>query len=262
MTAYNEADVIVGILDHAAAEGLEVHFIDNWSTDDTYELASEHPAVVVAERFPGRPSRLYEWEPLLHYVEDVAADLDTDWVVHHDADEWRTSPWPGVPVIDALHWVETAGYNAVDHTVVVHPPTDGRFVPGEDVTTSLRHFEFGRRPGHFTQIKAWRPEVGRVDLASSGGHQAAFAGRRVFPFNFLLRHYQIRSQAQGMRKVLEERRPRWSPQERGRGWHNQYDDVGPDTQFERDPGTLPIFDEATFYEEYLFERLARIGLVP
>jgi hypothetical protein len=260
MTAYNEADIIEGILDRVEAEGLRVHFIDNWSTDDTLERAASHAAVVAAERFPDAAAQHYEWERLLHRVEEVAATAKTDWVVHHDADEWRTAAWPGVPMIDALFWAAESGFNAIDHTVVVHRPTDEQFVPGEDVTAALLHFEFGRRPGHFTQIKAWRSEVGRVDLASSGGHEARFPGRRVFPVNFLLRHYPIRSQAHGQQKVLGERRPRWSPAERRRGWHNQYDGVGPDTRFVCDPKELELFDEATFYQRFLFERLARIGI--
>ncbi len=260
MTAYNEGDIIEGILDRALDEGFEVHFIDNWSTDGTLEKASDHPAVSTAERFPDRRPEHYEWELLLHRVEQIAENTRADWVVHHDADEWRQSAWPGVPMIDALYWVASAGYNAVDHTVVLHPPTDDRFSPGTDVTVALERFEFGRRIGHFKQVKAWRSGFGPVDLASSGGHEAVFEGRTVFPVNFLLRHYPIRSQSQGMRKIFEERRPRWSPEERRRGWHNQYDDIGQFTNFVRDPDDLPVFEAESFGYRFMFERLARIGI--
>jgi hypothetical protein len=259
MTAFNEADIIEGILDRAAAEGLSVHLIDNWSTDGTLELAARHRAVVATERFPEGPALHYEWERLLHRVEEVAAAADSDWVIHHDADEWRTAPWPRVPMSDALFWVAGQGYNAVDHTVIVHPPTDDSFAPGGDVTASLRHFEFGRRPGHFTQVKAWRGGI-EVDLASTGGHEAEFPGRKLFPFNFLLRHYPIRSQSHGMQKVFEERQPRWSPAERARGWHNQYEAVRLDHRFLRDDSELELFDETVFYSRYMYERLARIGI--
>ncbi len=260
MTAFNEADIIGGILDRARAEGLQVHLIDNWSTDGTPEVATGHAAVVAVERFPRRRPRHYEWESLLQRVEQIAASTDADWVIHHDADEWRTSPWPGVPMVDALHWVSDAGYNAIDHTVVVHTPTDERFAPGQDVTRQLPYFSFGTNVGHFTQIKAWQHQARGVDLASSGGHEASFDGRRVFPFNFLLRHYPIRSQAHGERKVFQERRPRWSPTEKRRGWHNQYDQVGAETRFVRDPSDLHLFDDRTFYRRFMFERLARIGI--
>ena len=259
MTTFNEADIIEGILDRAADEGLSVHLIDNWSTDGTLELAAKHRAVVATERFPDGPARHYEWERLLHRVEEVAAAANSEWVIHHDADEWRMAPWPGVPMSDALFWVAGQGYNAIDHTVIVHPPTDNSFLPGDDVTAALRHFEFGRRPGHFTQIKAWRGGTG-VDLASTGGHEARFPGRMLFPFNFLLRHYPIRSQSHGMRKVLEERQPRWSPAERAWGWHNQYEGVRPDHRFLRDDSELELFDEASFYQRHMYQRLARIGI--
>ena len=81
-----------------------------------------------------------------------------------------------------------------------------------------------------------------LDLSSTGGHEAQFPMRRVFPVRFILRHYPVRSQAHGLRKVFEERKPRFSEGERRRGWHVQYDAIGPGHQFLRDPKTLRIYD--------------------
>jgi hypothetical protein len=64
----------------------------------------------------------------------------------------------------------------------------------------------------------------------------------VFPLRFILRHYPVRSQAHGTRKVFEERKPRFLDEERHRGWHVQYDALGPGHQFLRDPKTLRIYD--------------------
>jgi hypothetical protein len=79
----------------------------------------------------------------------------------------------------------------------------------------------------------------------------------VYPFKFLLRHYPIRSQAHGERKVLVDRAPRWSPEERALGWHRQYEEH---VRFVRDRATLEDADEATFREKYLIERLSGIGV--
>jgi hypothetical protein len=38
----------------------------------------------------------------------------------------------------------------------------------------------------------------------------------------VLRHYRIRSYEQGLKKVFEERLPRYSPSELERGWHRHY----------------------------------------
>src|SRR6185503_9100294 len=91
------------------------------------------------------------------------------------------------------------------------------------------------------QVKAWR-KTAEVDLVSTGGHEARFPGRRVFPLRFLLRHYPIRGQAHGERKVFTERRPRFSAEERARGWHVQYDGVEEGASFLREPSSLTPYD--------------------
>jgi hypothetical protein len=81
-----------------------------------------------------------------------------------------------------------------------------------------------------------------LDLVSTGGHEARFPGRRVFPLRFLLRHYPIRGQAHGERKVFKERRARFSAEERARGWHVQYDALKEGASFLREPSSLTPYD--------------------
>jgi chromosome segregation ATPase len=66
----------------------------------------------------------------------------------------------------------------------------------------------------------------------------------VFPIRFLLRHYPVRGQAHGERKIEKERRAAFAPEERKRGWHVQYDGVEPGQSFLRDPETLRPYDPA------------------
>ena len=101
MTTFNKPSMIGGIFDRAADEGLSDHLIDNWSTDGTLELPARHPAVVTTSGSPtARP--VITNGSVWHRVEEVAATANSEWVVHHDADEWRMAPWPGVPMSDAL----------------------------------------------------------------------------------------------------------------------------------------------------------------
>ena len=65
-----------------------------------------------------------------------------------------------------------------------------------------------------------------------------FEGRKVCPEPFILKHYPIRSQAHGERKVLKERFPRYSPTERARQWHVQYDDYVNNPKFVLNPRDL------------------------
>ena len=91
--------------------------------------------------------------------------------------------------------------------------------PGMDISRRLTHVTpLGPRLIR-RQIRCWKRTARPVDLASSGGHEAVFEGRRVFPMRFLSRHYPIRGEAHGERKIFEDRRPRFMESELARGWH-------------------------------------------
>lgn len=257
MTCFNEADVLADVVAELVTQGVSVYVIDNWSDDDSFAIAKglEGHGVVGLERFPATgPTRTYDWARLLGRVTEVARTSSSDWWLHHDADEVRESPWPDITLRQALHGVGELGYNAIDHTMLNFAPTDDTWKRGDSLRRHFSHFEFGSRPGHFLRINGWRRGDHTVDLASSGGHDVQFPERRVFPYKFLLRHYPIRSQAQGERKVFRERQARWNAEERARGWHVHYDELKPGVSFVRRPEDLVAFD-AAFYERYFNERL-------
>ncbi|MFG1397602.1 glycosyltransferase [Roseixanthobacter pseudopolyaromaticivorans] len=229
LAAYNEADVIAEVIEDLIAEGCDVAAIDNWSTDETWpilkRLAARHPHHVRIECFPAEgPARHYEWRKILRRKAEIAHGFPGRWILHTDADELRRSPFPGLDLAAALQVAARAGANRVASNLIHFRPTDARpFQPGT-LKSAFSHFEFGTRPGHFKQVKAWLQGPDQVDLASSGGHVASFPGAVDFPYRFLLRHYPIRSAAHGRRKILADRRGRWCPDERALGWHVQYDD--------------------------------------
>ena len=263
LPAFNEADIIEHSVRRLVAQGVRVHVVDNWSTDDTVARVQALGLgdAVTVERFPhDGPSETYDWAVLLRNTERIAAALEDGWVIHQDVDEIRESPWPGVGLRDALYHVQRCGYDAIDHTVIDFVPTDDELADGGDFEQHMRHFRFGDRPGHFLQVKAWRVRSERVDLASSGGHDARFPGRRIFPYKFLAKHYPVRSQAHGERKILAERVSRWNAQEREQGWHHHYDAVASDHVFVRPEDELLRHDE-TFATEYLVEHLTGVGIL-
>jgi len=262
MTAYNEEDVIGPSIEALLKGGIGVHLIDNWSTDRTYQIAEGFlgRGLVGLERYPQAATSLFDLGGLLERVEVVAARSKSDWCIHHDADERRTGPWPNRSLRDALWTAQSSGFNAVDHTVLNFRPVDNGFVPGTDYEGYFRHFELGRTLDSLRQIKAWRNSGVRVRLADFGGHEAAFEGRRVFPYKFLLKHYPVRSKAHGERKILIERRARWNPAERAKGWHVQYDELTPTTRFVRDPDELLEFVEGRTQRGYLVPLVSGVGL--
>jgi hypothetical protein len=263
MTAFNEEDIIVPSIKHLTNQGIHVHLIDNWSTDSTYERAVEllGEDLVGIEKFPADgPSKFYDWRGLLERVEMLSHTLDADWFIHHDVDEIRESPWVGMGLKEGIYRVDQRGFNCIDHTCVVFHPTDGLYSPGDSFESFFKFFEFGTKPGHFSQIKGWKNLGHPISLARSGGHEAEFDGRKVFPYKFLLRHYPIRSQEHGERKILDDRKPRWHPEERAMGWHIQYDHIEKGYQFLRNPNDLSAFEVSAFGRDYIVERLSGIGI--
>src|SRR5690606_16142948 len=128
---------------------------------------------------------------ILTRIEQIATDQAwARWVVLHDADERRRSPWPGVGLREALWRVDQAGFSCVDHVTLNFWPVDDSFdSQGADLEQQFQFFEFSNHAGHFHQRRAWKRSDQPVRLAPSAGHDVAFEGRRVFPYKFLLKHY-------------------------------------------------------------------------
>jgi glycosyltransferase involved in cell wall biosynthesis len=246
IAAYNEADVIEQVVRDLIANGVSVYLVDDGSTDDTARLVEPlvGRGVVAIERLApppgGADAHKFAWERLLRRKSQLAADLDADWFIHHDADEFRESPWAGVSLQDAIRRVDALGYNAIDFVDLDFWPTHDGFDAGTDVRAAFPWYSDAASYDR-VQIRCWK-KAPHVDLASSGGHDVKFENRRVFPIRFISRHYPIRGQAHGERKVFAERRPRFSSGERARKWHVQYDGVQEGTSFIRDVCDLTRYD--------------------
>jgi hypothetical protein len=263
MPTFNEADIISQSLRYLIAQGIEIYVLDNWSNDGTAEQVEGFlgHGVIGLERFPqSGPVATYEWRRILSRLEELARTIPADWFMLHDADERRYAPWTGVSLKRGLYHVDCSGFNCVDHVVVHHWPTRARFDPSASLESQLRFYTFSDHPGHFHQRRAWKNPHRDVSIAPSAGHDVRFPGRLVYPFKFLLRHYPIRSQEHGERKVFAERMGRWNPDERSLGWHRQYDGMPPGTSFLRDPATLENAAGRAFDEQYLIQRLSGIGV--
>ncbi len=263
-SCFNERDIVVSTVNHLLKEGVDVTIIDDWSTDGTWELLHDTfgstPRVELL-RHGEQANDTYNWESILRLKEQVGHQSGADWLIHHDADEIRFSPWSGTTMRTALWNIDRRGFNAVDHTVIEFRPLTDGFTATQDPASFFTHFEWGRRSGHFVRVNAWKNTGQAVGLAASAGHTVSFPGVRVAPYKFLLQHFPLRSPQQAKRKVALERWPRFRSNERDRGWHLQYDDTDLDGPLLWNDHELEEWDAERFAREYLVERISGVGIV-
>ena len=237
MAVYNEADVVreavVKLIDH----GVDVHLIDNASTDGTAacvaDLVGRGVIDIETVRFEEDGREVYDWTALLKLKEARSRTLGYDWYLHVDADEIRLPPWPGVSLREGLDRVAADGYQLVNFKLFNFRLTaDLPAGADADFESAMPMYSASERFNQ-RQVKAWRADP-QVDLASLGGHHVRVPGGRVFPTRFIHKHYPVRSFEHGRRKILNERKARFSKAEKARGWHVQYDHlaaVGPQDVF-------------------------------
>ena len=230
IAAYNEEDIIGHVLAHLIEQGASVYLLDDGSTDRTIAVAQEFAGkgLIGVESLPpvgaDEGTGRFCWSRILERKAQLAHTLDADWFIHQDADEFRDSPWPHLSLAEAVRLVDRLGWNAIDFEVFNFVPEDEEYEPDNDLRTMFRRYQPAADYDR-AQVRCWKKTSEPVDLATTGGHEALFPGRRVFPIRFPMRHYPIRSAAHGDRKVFRDRKPRFDPGERARGWHVQYDQL-------------------------------------
>jgi glycosyltransferase involved in cell wall biosynthesis len=241
--AYNEADIIGWTVRHLQTQCLDVLVLDSGSTDGTAGAAVAAGALVIPAI--SQVATRVSWRGLLGQVEHWAAEYigQYGWCMLCDADEIRRST--GDPasrdarrLVIVFEQLCVDGYNAADHIVCTFHPIDNGFDGSQDPEEYFRFYSVDSFNMRIGQVKAWRNDR-PVELAWSGGHRVRYKDGttlRVSPVKLISKHYPIRSQAQGERKVFQERRPRWSDPEKD--WHVQYAGIQPGHNFLRNPAEL------------------------
>src|SRR5262245_56693901 len=117
VAAYNESDVIEAVLVDLVTQGIQVYFLDDGFTDDTASIAEkfigrgvlgvEHLRSPDANGNAGQ----FDWERILLRKTALARELEASWFIHHDADEFRESPWWHLSLKEAIRQVDRLGYN-------------------------------------------------------------------------------------------------------------------------------------------------------
>ena len=217
LASYNERRFIGGCLDHLHEQGVETYLIDNCSTDETVAIAERRlgRGLIGIEEFPR--DGVYEWRGLLRRKEELAGELDADWLIHLDPDELRLPPQGFGTLAEALRAVDSQGYNAVNFDEFTFIPT--REAPDHD------HREFQRTlrtyypfcPQFPHKLTAWKAaSAAAPDIASTGGHRVGFPGLRMYPLSFPMKHYLFLSVPHAVEKYVQ--RSHAAAEVRS-GWH-------------------------------------------
>jgi len=224
LSSYNECDILEESISFLIKEGIDIYLLDNNSTDSCLEIGRKYMGrgVVGCENicFYEGDREIYDWEGILERKTQLAKDLKYDWYIHADADEIRMSPWMGIKLVDAIKRVDDEGYNLINFKLFNFRLYENVFPEGL-VSSRLVKYSNAEKYNQM-QIKAWKAHS-EVDLVTHGGHKAIVPDPKIYPMRFILKHYPIRSLEQGVRKINNERKSRFSIGDRKRNWHIQYD---------------------------------------
>ena len=216
IASYNEERFIHGCLAHLREQGVDAYLCDNGSTDATVEIARGHLGAGLRGIETMPRDGVFRWRRILERKEELAAELDADWFLHLDPDEFPLPPARYPTVAAALSAADAAGCNAIEFDELTFVPT--REQPDHDHAGFRRtmrwYYPFAPRPQH--RVSGWKRQEARVDLATTGGHAVAFAGRRIWPERFRLCHYLYLSREHAIRKYVLKR---YAPEEVESGWH-------------------------------------------
>lgn len=216
LASYNEERYIAAQLEHLCQQGIQAYLIDNESTDRTADIAKRYlgKTLVGIETLPRHS--FYSHRAKLERKEELAATLDADWFMHVDLDEFRLPPRSDWTLAQAFEHVDALGYNAVNFLGFVFIPTlEAPDHDHQDFIKTMR-WHYPSLPAKKFRQNAWKRQMERVDLVSSGGHCVQFAGLRLAPQPFRMRHYHFLSVNHPIAKHVGRQ---YDPAEIAQGWH-------------------------------------------
>jgi len=216
LAAYNEERFIAACLEHLFRHGIHAYLIDNCSTDATVSIAEHYlrRGLIGIETLERKGTS--DLALRLRTKERLTAELDADWFMHMDVDEFRLPPRGYNTLADAIQAVDVEGYNAVNFLELTFIPT--RETPDHDHSQFLEtmRWYYPFLPCFPHRLNAWKRQPVPVDLVTNGGHRVSFPGLIMYPGSFWMRHYQFLSEEHAYRKYA---RIDFDPSALARGWH-------------------------------------------
>jgi len=215
LAIHNEEAYLANCLRHLARNGINFAIIDHGSSDDSPRIyrQSEFAANLVEVQelpFAGHFSLAEQLECKTQLIERI----DTDWVIHVDADEVMHSYRSGETLSEALSRLAAAGSNVVDFDEFVFLPIEGDYVPDAVGSQPLELYYFFQ-PNAPRLMRAWHKASG-LSMVEHGGHLLAGPDVRLASESLALRHYIFRSQEHAFTKYATRS---FAKHELLKGWH-------------------------------------------
>jgi len=211
----NEEAYLANCLRHLVRNQIDFVIIDNGSSDSSAQIyrRREFSANLVDVQdlpFAG----VFSLTQQLRRKMQVIDTLDTDWVVHLDADEVMHSYREGESLNEALCRLDAQDWNVVNFDEFVFLPVGHDYVPEATEHQPISHYYFFE-PFAPRLMRAWKKASG-FSLAKHGGHLLDGAGLRLAAERFALRHYMVRSQEHALHKYTTRF---FAPEDLALGWH-------------------------------------------
>lgn len=224
LASYNEGRFMRACLEHYLQQGVEVYLLDNESTDNTLNIAREYLGkhLIGIETIPR--GGMYQWNKILLRKEEIADEIDADWLIHADPDEIRVAPKSGQTLAQAIEQVDREGYNAINFMEYTFLPVrESEDHDNENFQQTMRWY-YPFAPRHPHRLNAWKKQPRRwrglkpflrelirnrrcgtpsIDLHSSGGHIVDFPGIKPYPLDFKLKHYIVLSLGHAIQKYVK-----------------------------------------------------------
>lgn len=224
LASYNEQRFIRACLDHYLQQGIDVYLLDNDSSDNTLNIAREYLGrnLIAIERIPRQG--MYQWQKILKRKEQLADEIEADWIMHADPDEIRVAPSTSKTLAEAIADVDRQGYNAINFMEYTFLPVkESPDHDNADFQKTMRwYYPFAQRHPH--RLTAWKKQTRRwhglkafarelirnhrwgvpsVNLHASGGHVVKFPGIKPYPVDFKLKHYIVLSLDHAIQKYVK-----------------------------------------------------------
>lgn len=238
ITMRNEHRYMPHCFDYYIEQGIEVVVIDNDSSGLSASILKDYSDRNLITTYNYPYSGFYDWYGILNFIDDLRKDIITDWIIRIDSDELLDSPKVHESLSEAINRVDKEGYNVINFNEYVFVPLSVEDELYLNHISQSRYFYFFE-PSKNRLMRAYKNEI-QVSSSSTGGHRFPIEEIKLFPNNFILKHYISLSQKHFFEKYHNRD---FSKDELLKGWHKNRVNIP------RDNSIFPRIHNLNFYDD-------------